>query len=79
MHNSLVVNGKQEMLTVSRAAEMDYLQKFAPFVNEANQKEMYALLNEAVYHVERNAHPGIMFADLSFKLTELMQIGKKAM
>jgi DNA polymerase-3 subunit delta' len=79
MHNSLMINGKQESLTIARTAEKDYLQKFAPFVNGANQKEMYALLNEAVYHVERNAHPGIMFADLSFKLTELMQMGKKAM
>lgn len=78
IHNSLMINGKHESMTVARDAEMDYLQKFAPFVNAANQKEMYTLLNEAVYHVERNAHPGILFADLSFKLTELMQLGKTA-
>lgn len=78
MHNSLMINGKQEMPVVARASEKDYLQKFAPYVNAANQKQMYALLNEAVYHVERNAHPGILFADLSFKLTALMLAGKKA-
>jgi len=78
IHNSLMINGKQKMPVVARAAEKDYLLKFAPFVNAANQKQMYALLNEAVYHVERNAHPGILFADLSFKLTELMSAGKKA-
>ena len=79
MHDSLVINGQQKLPTVAGSAEKDYLQKFAPFVNNANQKEMYALLNEAVYHVERNAHPGILFADLSFKLTDLMQKGKAAL
>jgi len=79
IHNSLMINGRQEMPIVVRASEKDYLRKFAPYVNSANQKQMYELLNEAVYHVERNAHPGILFADLSFKLTELMQVGKKAM
>ncbi len=78
MHNSLMINGKQEMPVAVRTSEKDYLQKFAPYVNAANQKQMYVLLNEAVYHVERNAHPGILFADLSFKLTALMLAGKKA-
>ncbi len=79
MHNSLMINGRQRMPIAARASEKDYLRKFAPYVNSANQKQMYELLNEAVYHVERNAHPGILFADLSFKLTKLMQVGKKAM
>ncbi len=79
MHNSLMINGRQGMPIAARASEKDYLRKFAPYVNSANQKQMYELLNEAVYHVERNAHPGILFADLSFKLTKLMQVGKKAM
>ena len=79
IHNSLLINGKQETLVVESTNEKEYLQKFAPFVNTANQKQMYTLLNEAVYHVERNAHPGILFADLSFKLTELMQLGRKVL
>ncbi len=78
IHNSLLINGKQEIQVVVRANEKEYLQKFAPFVNASNQKQMYELLNEAVYHVERNAHPGILFTDLSFKFTALMQVGKKA-
>jgi len=79
MHNSLLINTKLDLSVVAGAGEKDYLQKFAPYVNAANQKQMYELLNEAVYHIERNAHPGILFADLSFKLSELMQEGKKAM
>ncbi len=79
IHNSLLINTKLDLSVVAGAGEKDYLQKFAPYVNAANQKQMYELLNEAVYHIERNAHPGILFADLSFKLSELMQEGKKAM
>ncbi len=78
MHNCLMINGKKEISVVARTSEKDYLLKFAPFVNAANQRQMYELLNEAVYHIERNAHPGILFADLSFKLAALMQVGKKA-
>ncbi len=79
MHNSLLINTKRDLSVVAGASEKDYLQKFAPYVNVANQKQMYELLNEAVYHIERNAHPGILFADLSFKLTELMQAGRRAL
>jgi DNA polymerase-3 subunit delta' len=77
IHNSLFVNQEQLNVLPVRAAEKDYLQKFAPYVNGANQKEMYELLNEAVYHIERNAHPGILFADLSFRLSALMAKGKR--
>ncbi len=79
MHNSLFVNTKHDLSVVAGASEKDYLQKFAPYVNAANQKQMYELLNEAVYHIERNAHPGILFADLSFKLMALMQAGRRAL
>ena len=78
VHNSLLINKKQDTMVVARADEKDYLLKFAPFVNSSNQKQMYELLNEAVYHIERNAHPGALFADLSFQLADLMQLGRKA-
>ena len=79
MHNSLLINAKHDLSGVAGANEKDYLQKFAPYVNAANQKQMYELLNEAVYHIGRNAHPGILFADLSFKLMALMQAGRRAL
>lgn len=56
--------------------EFDFVKKFSPFINEANQDKIYELLNEAIYHVERNAHGGIIFTDLSFKLVNLLRLGK---
>lgn len=48
------------------------LEKFAPFVHENNILEMTALLEEAIYHVERNGNSKIIFTDLSIKLTRLL-------
>ncbi len=78
IHNTLFVNEKQTGRVMAKPDEKEYLQKFAPYINRANRREMYDLLNEAVYHIERNAHPGILFADLSFRISRLMQKGKKA-
>ncbi len=77
IHQSLFVNEKLTGKVAAKPDEKEYLQKFAPYVNPANRQEMYELLNEAIYHVERNAHPGILFADLSFRMADLMQKGKK--
>lgn len=48
------------------------LENFAPFINNQNIFEIYKEINEAIYHVERNANPKILFTDLSIKLTRLI-------
>ena len=74
---SLKVNsGNQDIITGS-STEKTFLIKFAPFINSINQVEFYKALNEAVYHIERNAHPGILFGDLSLTLVELLYKGRK--
>lgn len=57
--------------------ELDFSTKLAPFINSANLTEVYNLLNEAIYHIERNAHAGIMLSDMSFKLSDLLLKGRK--
>ena len=71
-------NQNHNDLVLKKDEELDFSSKLAPFINAANQLEIYQLLNEAVYHVERNAHPGILFTDLSFKLIDLLQAGRKS-
>ncbi len=78
-HNSLFIQEGQTNLVMATEEEKDYLKKFAPYVNQANRQKMYELLNEAIYHIERNAHPGILFSDLSFQLGDCLQEGKKAL
>lgn len=72
VHNSILHNSGNSTVVKMNNNEMDFSKKFAPYINSANQLEIYTLLNEAVYHIERNAHAGILFSDLSFKLNDLL-------
>lgn len=77
IHNSILHNsGNSEKVKKSKD-ELDFLKKFAPYINKANQSELYQLLNEAIYFVERNAHAGILFTDLSFKIGDLLLKGRQ--
>jgi len=76
IHNSLIVQQGMHQEVTARREEEEYFVKFAPFINQANRKEIYELLNESVYHIERNAHPGILFTDLSFHMINLLKLGK---
>lgn len=48
------------------------LSKFAPFVHSGNILEIENELNDAIYHIERNANAKIVLLDLSIKLTRLL-------
>jgi DNA polymerase-3 subunit delta' len=48
------------------------LEKFAPFVNGNNIKEIFESLSNAIYHIERNGNAKIILTDLSIKLTRLI-------
>jgi len=76
IHSCLIVSNGLGDKVPANEDEKNYFIKFAPFINAANQKQIYQLLNEAVYHIERNAHPGILFADLSFQFIELLKAGR---
>ena len=48
------------------------LEKFAPFIHSENILAIYDELNDAIYHIERNANAKIILLDLSIKLTRLL-------
>lgn len=77
LHSSILLNQGHQNNVKKRGEELDFSVKLAPMINDANQLEIYKLFNEAIYHIERNAHPGILFTDLSFKLTDLLTLGRK--
>lgn len=77
LHSSILLNQGHQNNVKKRGEELDFSVKLAPMINDANQLEIYKLFNEAIYHIERNAHPGILFTDLSFKLTDLLVLGRK--
>ncbi len=57
-------------------ADNFHFDKFARFIHENNVLTIVKELEDAIYHVERNGNPKIIFTDLSIKLTRL--IHKKA-
>ncbi len=76
VHNSIMANSKQLYAIKSVGEELDFTKSFAPYINSANRQDIYELLNHAIYHIERNAHAGIIFTDLSLKLVRLLRKGK---
>lgn len=53
--------------------EQEFLGKFSPFITPKNILPMVEAFNQSVYHIERNANPKILFADLSLTLTGLIK------
>ncbi|MES2387414.1 MAG: DNA polymerase III subunit delta [Bacteroidota bacterium] len=48
--------------------EAVFIEKFSPFVSMHNADDLYSLLNDAIFHIERNASARILFFDLSLKI-----------
>ena len=72
---------RQAMLLNYKAPELVYLQtqsenfdlkKFAPFVHENNILLINEAIQDAMYHIERNANSKIVLGDLSIKLTRFL-------
>ncbi len=72
---------RQAMLLNYKANDLVYLEpksngfkleKFAPFVHDANILDISDELQDAIYHIERNGNSKIILTDLSIKLTRLL-------
>jgi len=50
--------------------ELDFVHKFSRFIQVENTASMLEALNEAHYHIERNANARITFTDLSFQMSD---------
>ncbi|MCX6305344.1 MAG: hypothetical protein NT040_10270 [Bacteroidetes bacterium] len=53
--------------------ELKFITGFSPYITPGNLPEFNTLLNEAIFHIERNAHPGTLFLDLSMKIVRLFK------
>ncbi len=57
--------------------ERDFLEKFAPFVNQTNYEKLIEEFNSNYYYIERNANPKILFMDLFIKCNALISPSRK--
>ena len=60
-----------ENLKVSET-ELNFIEKFSPFVNGNNIREFMKSLDEAYYQLDRNANPKILFTLLCFQSMRLL-------
>lgn len=64
--------GVADMLTLQQE-EKKFIDGLSPFVHHANTLTMASLFEQAIFHVERNANPKILLADLSFQIAKLLK------
>ncbi|WP_375415869.1 ATP-binding protein [uncultured Hymenobacter sp.] len=56
------------------AAEQDFIHRFSRFITLRNADQLTQELNDAHYHVERNANPRMVFVDTSLRVGGLLKI-----
>ena len=74
MREGMILNYSGEDLQGFLGEEQSFVKNFAPFVHSRNILEMNGILNEAFIHISRNAHPKILFMDLSMKFANLLHV-----
>ena len=70
----LMYNYGKTGLVKLQGEELDFVQKFSPFVNGNNCERFSEELNKAYHHIERNASSKILFLDLSFVMNEILNV-----
>ncbi len=70
---ALLQNYATEGLVYMQFADASFdLRKFAPFIHGNNIESIHKLIEEAIFHVERNGNGKVIFTDLAIKLTRLI-------
>jgi DNA polymerase-3 subunit delta' len=68
----LMYNFGDKNLVRLSGQEKQFLEKFAPFINQKNYEKLVEEFNNNYYYIERNANPKILFMDLILKTNELI-------
>lgn len=74
LRECILLGNSGEHLVRLQPEQKEALTRFVPFVNPVNSSEFSKALNDAYFHVERNANAKILFLDLSLKISRILQI-----
>ena len=74
IRHCLLLNHRMEALVRLEGEEQTFVDNLFPFINPSNGPLIAAEFNKAIFHVERNAYPKIMFMDISLILARLLKI-----
>ncbi|WP_421920920.1 ATP-binding protein [Marinifilum sp.] len=73
IRENFILNLKQAEMVYLSGEEMDFSQRFSPFINEENVWMISDELSKAYTDIERNANAKIVFLDLGLKLVKLLR------
>jgi len=74
IRESLLNKAQLNELMRTSDEDREFIVKFSNSVlNDEKLTKIYTALNEAHYHIERNANPKILFLDLAFNLARIMK------
>jgi len=68
----VLINFNQSELVSLSSDEHKFIINFYKFIHSQNIEDVSEALNKAIYHIERNANPNILFMDLSLKMHKLL-------
>lgn len=71
IREALVHNVPVQELSRMPDNEQPFIDKFSSVFDEHKIAALYAKLDEAVYHIERNGNPKILFLDLSLSIAQI--------
>lgn len=57
--------------------ELVFISKFSPFITPGNLSGFNTQFNDAIFHIERNAHAATLFLDLSLKIIRLFNMDSR--
>ncbi len=72
----MMQNYKVESLIRLGGEEQQFIKGLAPYVNHKNILQVFEAFSQALFHIERNANPRVLFADLSFILVRQLRAFK---
>jgi DNA polymerase-3 subunit delta' len=74
LRECLMINFADRSMIRFEGEELEAFKRFSPYVNAKNADQFIDEFNQAHFHLERNANFKILFADLSLKVSRLLQI-----
>ncbi|MGD9329224.1 MAG: DNA polymerase III subunit delta [Cyclobacteriaceae bacterium] len=73
MREALIVNSNELELSRLMGEELDFVKNFSKILSLESIEKISDILNEAFYHIERNAHSKILFLSVSLKIFEIFK------
>ncbi len=75
LREAVIAKTNESQLIRATENEWEFIQNFSKAIAFETLEAMISLINDGIYHIERNANPRIMHLNLSIKLSHLIKRG----